>query len=250
VAKQEDKADVTAGEQQRQWVLRPESGNRRAGQDGSLVKRIARRVLIEPFVEPLARELEREVVGSCATLLDIGCGHDSPIKRFAHRLERTVGIDQFEGYLERSRETAIHSEYRQVDALEIETVFGPRSFDCVVALDLIEHLEKPQGFRLLEAMERVARKKVIVFTPSGFLPQGEYDGNPWQAHRSGWDPQEMRDRGYRVRGMYGWKPLRGELGAPRWKPVSLWGAIALWTQPLVERYPEHAFEMLCVKDIR
>src|SRR5688572_22584485 len=137
-----------------------------ARQHRALVKSLARRLLIEPFEEPLARELEREVVGSCATLLDIGCGPNSPIKRFAHRLERTVGIDQFDGYLARTRDAAIHSEYRQGDALEIETIFGPRSFDCVVALDLIEHLEKADGLRLLEAMERVARKKVIVFTPN------------------------------------------------------------------------------------
>ena len=206
-------------------------------------------MLIEPFEEPLARELEREVVGSCATLLDIGCGRNSPIRRFSRRLERTVGVDLFDGYLAQSREAAIHSEYRQVDALEVDTVFGPRSFDCVVALDLIEHLEKPQGLRLLEAMERVARRKVIVFTPNGFLPQAPYHDNPWQAHRSGWHVDEMRARGYRIRGLYGWKPLRGELGAPRWKPERLWGAVAMWTQPLVERYPEHAFELFCVKDI-
>jgi hypothetical protein len=232
-------------------ILRRERRNdRTARARRALVTSLARRLLIEPFEEPLARELEREVVGSCASLLDIGCGQNSPIRRFAHRLERTVGVDQFEGYLARSQGAAIHSEYRQGDALEVDSMFGPRSFDCVVALDLIEHLEKPQGFRLLEAMERVARRKVIVFTPNGFLPQGEYDGNPWQAHRSGWDAPEMRARGYRVRGLYGWKPLRGELGAPRWKPHRLWGTLALWTQPLVERYPEHAFELFCVKDVR
>jgi hypothetical protein len=214
------------------------------------MKRVLRRLLIEPFEEPLARLLEREVVGSCKTLLDIGCGFDSPVKRFSHRLERTVGVDLFAPYISQSREAKIHTEYHQIDALDVESKFGARSFDCVVAVDLIEHLEKPQGERLLEVMERVARRKVIVFTPNGFVPQEAYDHNPYQAHRSGWDLREMRERGYRMWGVHGWKPLRGERSEPRWKPYRLWATIALWTQPLVERRPQHAFHILCVKDMQ
>jgi predicted TPR repeat methyltransferase len=209
-----------------------------------------RRLLIEPFDEQLPRLLEREVVGSCKTLLDIGCGFDSPIKRFSHRLERTVGIDVFAPYIARSRAAAIHSEYHETDALAAASKFGARAFDCVVAVDLIEHLEKPQGIRLLEVMERMARCKVIVFTPNGFVAQAGYDDNPYQAHRSGWSVNEMRERGYRIWGVHGWKPLRGERSEPRWKPYRFWATIALWTQPLVERRPEHAFHLLCVKDIQ
>ena len=214
-----------------------------------MVKQLLRRVFIEPFEDPLGRLLEHEVVGSCSTLLDVGCGFDSPIRRFAQRLDHTVGVDAFAPYLAQSRASAIHSEYHQADALEMESTFGPRSFDCVVAIDLIEHLEKAQGERLLKAMERVARRKVIVFTPNGFVPQAAYDGNPFQSHRSGWTFEEMRDRGYRMWGVHGWKPLRGERSEPRWRPRVLWATLALWTQPLVERRPKHAFHLLCVKDL-
>lgn len=214
-----------------------------------MLKNALRRLLIEPFEEPLARLLEREIVGSCATLLDIGCGFDSPVKRFSARLERTVGIDLFTPYLDRSRAASIHSEYLEADALDIEARFGPRSFDCVLALDLIEHLDKAHGLRLLDAMERVARRKVILFTPNGFVRQSAYDDNPHQAHRSGWSPDEMRQAGYRLWGVNGWKPLRGERARPRWRPFRLWATLALWSQPVVERLPDHAFHLLCVKDI-
>ena len=214
-----------------------------------LVKNALRRLLIAPFEDPLPRLLEQEIVGSCASLLDIGCGFDSPVKRFAGRLERTVGIDVHAPSLERSRAAGIHSEYQALDATDIESRFGPRSFDCVIALDLIEHLEKAQGRRLLAAMERVARRKVIVFTPNGFVSQASYDDNPYQVHRSGWDPDEMREAGYRLWGVHGWKPLRGERAEPRWKPRRLWGLLALWSQPLVERRPDHAFHLLCVKEL-
>jgi hypothetical protein len=211
--------------------------------------RALRRRLIEPFEEPLPRLLEREILDDCSSLLDIGCGHASPVRRFSGRLERTAGVDLFEPYLERSRAAGIHSEYHRIGALEIESRFGPASFDCVVALDLIEHLEKADGLRLLEAMERVARRRVIVFTPNGFVPQAGYDDNPYQAHRSGWTVNEMRGLGYRSWGVNGWKALRGERAEPRWRPRRLWGTLALWTQPLVERRPERAFHLLCVKDL-
>lgn len=208
-----------------------------------------RRLLITPFEAPLERLLEHEIVGSCESLLDIGCGFDSPVKRLAPRLARTVGIDLFAPYLEQSRAARIHSEYHAVDALEIEQRFGPGSFDCVLALDLIEHMEKSHGQRLLRAMECVARRKVIVLTPNGFVPQAPYDGNPWQAHRSGWTVAEMHELGYRLLGVNGWRPLRGERAEPRWKPRRLWATLALWSQPLVERRPDHAYHLLCVKEM-
>lgn len=208
-----------------------------------------RRVLVEPFDRQLERELSREVVGSCATLLDLGCGFASPVGAFSSRLERCVGVDVFEPYLRRSVEAGIHSEYRCMDVLSIDDSFEPGSFDCVVALDLIEHLDRDAGLRLIEAMERIAARKVVIFTPNGFVPQPAYDGNPFQEHRSGWEAGDMRRLGYAVRGLYGWKPLRGERAEPVLRPRALGGSLALWTQPLVRSRPEHAFHLLCVKDV-
>jgi hypothetical protein len=210
---------------------------------------LPRRLLVTPFEDPLQRLLEREVVGSCATLLDVGCGHQSPVRGLAGRVDRMVGVDLFAPYMERSRAARIHTEYHMVDALDIESRFGARSFDCVVALDLIEHLDKADGQRLLGVMERVARRKVIVFTPNGFVPQRAYDDNPYQAHRSGWTADEMRGAGYRLWGVNGWKPLRGERAEPRWRPRRMWATMALWSQPFVERHADHAFHLLCIKDL-
>jgi SAM-dependent methyltransferase len=213
------------------------------------VKPALRRLLVEPFEEPLARLLEEEVTACCRTVLDLGCGFDSPLRRFASRLEHSVGVDMFAPYLAQSRDSRIHSEYRQGSALEAVAMFGERSFDCAMAIDLIEHLEKPDGERLLDVLERVARRRAIVFTPNGFVPQESYDGNPYQTHRSGWTPDEMRSRGYRLYGVHGWKPLRAERGEPRWRPRRFWATLALRTQPLVEHRPDIAYHLLCVKDL-
>jgi hypothetical protein len=72
--------------------------------------------------------------------------------------------------------------------------------NTVFLLDVIEHLEKNAGAKLLAECERVADTQVVVFTPLGFARQeyqpGEADawglgGAEWQTHRSGWTPEEF-----------------------------------------------------------
>jgi 2-polyprenyl-3-methyl-5-hydroxy-6-metoxy-1,4-benzoquinol methylase len=93
-----------------------------------------------------------------------------------------VGVDAFEPSIEKSRAEGIHNEYVKADVLEIGARLEEKSFDCVVASDLIEHLSKEEGLQLLETMEKIARERGVVFTPNGFPPQGEYGGNALQIH--------------------------------------------------------------------
>jgi hypothetical protein len=198
---------------------------------------------------PLADEIEQHVVGHCDTMLDVGCGVSSPVQQFARKLKHTVGFDAHQPAIDAARAAGIHHDYVCADVRELDRHFAPRSFDCVVALDLIEHLEKADGLQLLDSIERIARKRVIVFTPNGFVPQGAYGGNDFQIHRSGWTPDEMRARGYRVRGYNGWKPLRGELSDIKWKPYGFFFRLSNATQKLVQEHPEHAFQIVCIKDV-
>jgi ubiquinone/menaquinone biosynthesis C-methylase UbiE len=180
-------------------------------------------------------------------LLDVGCGERSPLHLFSREIPRTVGVDAHGPSLEASRRAGIHTDYVQTDVTGIGERFEPRSFDCVVLLDVIEHLSKEDGERMLEAMERIARRKVIVFTPNGLLPQPPEPGNPLQEHISGWTAEEMRRRGYEVTGIAGWKPLRGPYVKPRWRPHAAWERIALLTERRYESRPDDAFQILCVK---
>ena len=96
-------------------------------------------------------------------------------------------------------------------------------------------------------MEKIAKNKVIIMTPNGFLPQGIYYNNPWQVHKSGWTVKEMKKRGYKVIGINGWKPLRGECARLRFWPKYFWLRISEITQFFVRNKPEKAFQILCVK---
>lgn len=193
------------------------------------------------------KELEK-AVGESKSLLDVGCGKDSPIQYFPKGIY-CVGVDAYKPSIQKSKEKKIHNEYHNIDVLEIGNEFKCRSYDCVIALDLIEHLEKKDGLKLIEMMEKIAREKVVIFTPKGFLPQKEHDNNPWQVHKSGWEVEEMQSKGYEVIGINGWKPLRGECAVPKLWPKFLWIIISDMTQPFVRNKPEKAFQILCVKTI-
>lgn len=194
-------------------------------------------------------ELDRAITADCDSLLDVGCGFHSPIHHLSRRLKYTVGVDGFAPALEESRRRGIHDESLQMSVLEIGSHFPPRSFDCVVALDLIEHLTEQDGLSLIAQMELLARKKVILFTPNGFLPQGEEYGNPLQRHLSGWTVDSMQALGYRVIGIKGFRPLRGSMAEIRWRPRRFWKAVSLLSQPLTRNRPRWAFQILCVKEV-
>jgi hypothetical protein len=94
--------------------------------------------------------------------------------------------------------------------------FNPTEFDLVVALDVIEHLTKSDGYRLLYQLNRLAECSVIQ-TPNGFLWQAPFRSNPFQAHISGWKPSELKALGWRRQfGVGGIKWLVGIGGRPRY----------------------------------
>ncbi|MFH1328466.1 MAG: hypothetical protein ABIH76_06465, partial [Candidatus Bathyarchaeota archaeon] len=68
-------------------------------------------------------------------------------------------------------------------------------------LETLEHLERDEGLKVLQDIERIARREVIISTPVSFAGQEAYGGNPHQEHCSFWNPIEMRQRGYKVKGM-------------------------------------------------
>jgi GT2 family glycosyltransferase len=189
--------------------------------------------------------LRRELSG-CNTVLDLGCGYLSPINRY--NLLFSVGVELYEPYLQESSRKRVHDQYIKADVRIIE--FKPKSFDAVIALDLLEHLTKQEGADLLHRMEMWARKKVIVFTPNGYIRQGEYDNNPLQEHKASWDTGELRNAGFQVKGILGWKALRGNKARIKYKPVFLWTRISDLTQKITYRWPTLAFHLFAVKQIK
>lgn len=87
------------------------------------------------------------------------------------------------------------------------------SFDVVMAFDVIEHLAKDQGYLLIYHMERLSAQAAIIFTPNGWVWQPPSSNNPFNAHVSGWKPNEFpRSLGWKVIGQHGPKWAFGPYG--------------------------------------
>lgn len=194
------------------------------------------------------QRLKKELTGM-KTVLDVGCGNNSPLAKVKKNFY-AVGIDVYKPNIVASKKAKIHDEYKLGDVLSLEKFFKPRSFDAVVALDIIEHLEKKDGFALLKQMEKVAKKKIIILTPYGFTQQHPYDGNQYQAHKSGWYIDDFQKRNYNVYGMRGFRFIRGEYATIKYKPWFFWGTLAVVSQFLVYNLPKLAYQLLAVKKIR
>lgn len=207
--------------------------------DGLLtIERVYSRIL------PQYTDYLREELSNCESVLDLGCANSSPLRYFT--VSYSVGVDIHKKYLKESKRLKIHSAYICADIRN--TQFRENSFDVVLALDVLEHLSKKEGCRLIENMERWTKRKVIIFTTNGFVWQEEYDDNPFQCHESGWQLSELEEKGFRVYGINGWYVLMGYRGSPRYKPKLFWKVVSDLTQKLTYHYSKYAFQLLCVKE--
>ena len=189
--------------------------------------------------------LRGALIPACDSVLDVGCGNQGLLVGRVPGIARTVGVDvEVPGPED---EVARHSEYERMDIREIGDRFEPRSFEGVVALDVIEHLSREEGFVLLDAMEAIASRRVMVFTPNGFQPQPPTADNPHQEHVSGWFPGDFEARGYQVAGVNGFKPLRGAYAEIRWRPHRLWKRLSEVSESMTESRPRFAYQLLAVK---
>jgi len=190
-------------------------------------------------------ELMKRELFDCKTVLDLGCGCNSPIQYC--NVPFSVGVELFEPYLQESKKKSIHNEYINADIRKIE--FKTKSFDAVMAIDVLEHLTKEEGYELIRKMEKWGSKKIIIFTPNGLVWQDGYDNNSLQEHKSGWNVEELEKLGFKVFGINGWKKLRGYKASIKYKPTRLWSIISDLTQKITYYFPKFAFQLFAVKQI-
>jgi len=191
----------------------------------------------------------------CQSVLDLGCGPDSPLQ-YCKNIKHSIGVEAFKPYLEASQKSKIHSEYISKKIGDLD--FEENSFDAVIMLEVIEHMEESEGLEVLKKLENWARKKVIISTPNGFFPQKVVDNNPMQVHLSGWDIKKMKSLGFsKILGLAGLKHLRAEIDhdsmdaelfiSMKYKPRFFWFIIATLSQMLTYHFPNFAFGLFCVK---
>ena len=181
----------------------------------------------------------------CDSILDIGCGPNSIIRKF--QFKYSVGLEGYAPSAEMAQKNKTHHEIKKGDIKELDKIFASETFDACIALDVIEHLPKEMGYWLIQQMKNIAKKKVIIFTPNGFLPQKNQKHDELQEHLSGWDTKEMQALGFEVKGLLGPKYLRGEYHCIKYKPRWFFALISLLIQKVwTFSHPQTAAAIFCV----
>lgn len=146
-----------------------------------------------------------------ATILDVCCGNGISIIEGNFVYKKITGVDVYRPYLDEYLRTIPNSEVIQQDvSKEPLSNFPDNSYDIVMCLDGVEHLERDSAILLMENFERIARKKVIVFTPENIedpnVPTlnhpkdawGIKGGDEFQIHRSAFPRTYFKERGWDV----------------------------------------------------
>jgi hypothetical protein len=81
------------------------------------------------------------------------------------------------------------------DIRKIQDIVGSQTFGTVYLLDVMEHLKKDEGVKLLKDLERFC-ERIVFFTPLGDLWVTDED-HPY-SHKCGWLPSEAETLGYKT----------------------------------------------------
>ena len=130
-------------------------------------------------------------VGHSDSVLDLCCGPCSPTKFL--KSGSKVGVDLNPKALEEAKKFCVPV---MLDASKIGEIFPEKSIDVVLWLDGIEHLELKGAVAALESAEKIARKRVVVFTPN---EKAFFDlDDEFLRHKSFFPVTYWLDRGYKV----------------------------------------------------
>lgn len=133
-------------------------------------------------------------------IADLGCGRgiNGFLIRLSRYLEgaRIIGVEINENYINFCKKYNIYDEIikRKLPNLS----FKNKSVELVLCTEVIEHLTRKDGFKLLEEIDRVCKGRVIITTPNMFFPT--QPGDPEDKHLSLWSVKDFKSRGYMVYG--------------------------------------------------
>ena len=122
--------------------------------------------------------------------LDVGCAIGVFTNLLHNKGYEALGIDANKRLLAFAKNRYPHCEFKQMNALHLE--LPPSSFDFVLALELIEHLDNP--YKLLENIHRVLKEGgvIILSTPNRLSLEGARGVMMEKAARiswNAWDPE-------------------------------------------------------------
>lgn len=179
------------------------------------------------------------------SFLDVGIGFGilGYLTRRLRKPSLLVGVDIEPSYLETCKKHHIYDFLVLASASNLP--FRDKIFDYVMATEIIEHLSKRQGERMLMQLRSLCTRKIIVTTPNGYMKQQPSDAPRSETHKSGWSARELRSCGYRVRGI----GLRGTHKLRSERSLMIYGLLSFVSTPISFFVPELSGYIVAVKEI-
>jgi predicted TPR repeat methyltransferase len=155
--------------------------------------------------------LRRCFSGGIITVIDLGCGDGRILEYcFAGKIPKLdyTGVDLYDDYLDCAKRKNIYKTIIKQDLTKKKwKQIDSKKYDLVFCSQVIEHFDKKVGEQLLNKIEQLAKKRIVVATPNGFnhfdpfekKAMNKYESN-LQKHRSGWHISDFTKRGYKVYG--------------------------------------------------
>lgn len=155
-----------------------------------------REIQVKDFLPVLLEQLKFS-----DSILDVGSGTGALLERYEAAV--VIGLDIHRPYLLHRKYTSPCIIPIHANASHIDKLFLPGTFSAVTLIDSLEHFTMDEGKELLRKAEIIASNRVVVFTPCGFFPQEGTDhfhlqGEYYQRHWSGWEPEDFMKLGYSV----------------------------------------------------
>lgn len=141
------------------------------------------------------------------SLLSLCCGIGFELSRLT--TQDVTAVDIAPQYLIQVKDRCPQAKTVCSDSLEYIKKQPDNSVDVISIIDGIEHMDKKSGLELIKHMKRVAKKKILLFTPQGHTEDGYLKNEPhnaWgiegadehQTHKSGWTALELKDLGFQI----------------------------------------------------
>lgn len=196
-------------------------------------------LFLHPFISFFTPDLKNKIV------LDVGCGrglNGSIIRATRDWSGATIiGMDINKAALEFCDSFNIYDKLVNIELPKLP--FKDKSIDFLLCTEVIEHLKKKDGQKLLKEIDRVCCGRAIVSTPNLFFDTME--GEVEDEHKSVWKPSDFRKFGYKVYGLGLKTPLL--LGD---RILRIKQALYYIFTPLSYFIPELGGGLLCVKDYK
>ena len=117
----------------------------------NLISSIYHNKLFETIFPTHVYVLKKELK-DCQSVLDLGCGPDSPLQ-YCTNIKHSIGVEAFQPYLDVSQKKNIHTEYINKNIGDLD--FEEKSFDAVILMEVIEHMEETEGLDVIKKIEKM-----------------------------------------------------------------------------------------------